>query len=48
VTSARPRVLCVSDLGYDARGRRYCDEDIYLTSPLVDFAYEVSFYDIDR
>ncbi|GIE28442.1 hypothetical protein Ait01nite_014870 [Actinoplanes italicus] len=34
MTSARPRVLYVSDLAYDARGRRYCDEDIYLTSRL--------------
>lgn len=30
----RPRVLFVSDLGYQARGRRYCDEDIFLTSRL--------------
>ena len=30
----RPRVLYVSDLAYPARGRRYCDEDIYLTSRL--------------
>ncbi|MFI6097183.1 hypothetical protein ACIA8G_16590 [Lentzea sp. NPDC051213] len=30
----RPRVLYVSDLTYPARGRRYCDEDIYLTSKL--------------
>ncbi|XVV16197.1 hypothetical protein ACQP2X_18125 [Actinoplanes sp. CA-131856] len=34
MTSGRPRVLYVSDLGYEARGRRYCDEDIYLTSRL--------------
>ncbi|BCJ47584.1 hypothetical protein GCM10010168_19420 [Actinoplanes ianthinogenes] len=34
MTPARPRVLYVSDLAYDARGRRYCDEDIYLTSRL--------------
>lgn len=34
MTSARPRVLYVSDLAYAARGRRYCDEDIYLTSRL--------------
>ncbi|MEU8817369.1 hypothetical protein [Actinoplanes sp. NPDC048796] len=32
--SGRPRVLYVSDLGYEARGRRYCDEDIFLTSRL--------------
>ncbi|BEL06429.1 hypothetical protein Q0Z83_046200 [Actinoplanes sichuanensis] len=32
--SGRPRVLYVSDLAYQARGRRYCDEDIYLTARL--------------
>jgi hypothetical protein len=32
----RPSVLYVSDLAYPARGRRYCDEDIYLTSELRD------------
>ncbi|GII05713.1 hypothetical protein [Planobispora takensis] len=31
---ARPRVLFVTDLAYEARGRRYCDEDIFLTSRL--------------
>ncbi|MET7702898.1 hypothetical protein [Streptomyces sp. NPDC005485] len=31
---ARPRVLYVSDLAYPARGRRYCDEDIFLTARL--------------
>ncbi|MFF4884397.1 hypothetical protein ACFY2D_16340 [Streptomyces nigra] len=30
----RPRILYVSDLAYPARGRRYCDEDIHLTSRL--------------
>ncbi|MBO0516632.1 hypothetical protein [Streptomyces beijiangensis] len=30
----RARILCVTDLAYEARGRRYCDEDIYLTSRL--------------
>ncbi|OWA22862.1 hypothetical protein B9W64_01865 [Streptomyces sp. CS159] len=30
----RPRILYVTDLGYRARGRRYCDEDIFLTSRL--------------
>jgi hypothetical protein len=30
----RPRILYVTDLAYPARGRRYCDEDIYLTSRL--------------
>lgn len=34
--SARPRVLYVTDLAYPARGRRYCDEDIFLTSRLRD------------
>jgi hypothetical protein len=34
VPSARPRVLFVSDLAYPAKGRRYCDEDIVLTSRL--------------
>ncbi|MFF8942024.1 hypothetical protein ACF1A5_07035 [Streptomyces sp. NPDC014864] len=32
--SARPRLLYVTDLAYPARGRRYCDEDIHLTSRL--------------
>ncbi|MFD6904953.1 hypothetical protein [Streptomyces sp. NPDC060077] len=35
---ARPRVLYVSDLAYPARGRRYCDEDIFLTSRLREHA----------
>lgn len=30
----RPRILYVTDLAYEARGRRYCDEDIYLASRL--------------
>ncbi|WP_042367341.1 hypothetical protein [Streptacidiphilus neutrinimicus] len=30
----RPRILFVTDLAYQARGRRYCDEDIFLTSRL--------------
>ena len=30
----RPTLLYVSNLTYPARGRRYCDEDIYLTSQL--------------
>ncbi|WP_327112445.1 hypothetical protein OG206_04635 [Streptomyces sp. NBC_01341] len=30
----RPSVLFVTDLAYEARGRRYCDEDILLTSRL--------------
>lgn len=32
--AAQPRLLYVSDLAYQARGRRYCDEDIFLTSRL--------------
>ncbi|MGW7283182.1 hypothetical protein ACWGIV_33925 [Streptomyces sp. NPDC054844] len=32
--SHRPRILYVTDLAYEARGRRYCDEDIYLASRL--------------
>ncbi|MFH8449401.1 hypothetical protein ACH4CD_09170 [Streptomyces fungicidicus] len=31
---ARPRVLYVTDLAYPARGRRYGDEDVFLTSRL--------------
>jgi hypothetical protein len=30
----RLRVLYVSDLGYEAKGRRYCDEDILLSAEL--------------
>ncbi|WP_326702537.1 hypothetical protein [Streptomyces cyaneofuscatus] len=30
----RPAVLLVTDLAYEARGRRYCDEDIFLASRL--------------
>ncbi|WP_171110188.1 MULTISPECIES: hypothetical protein [unclassified Streptomyces] len=30
----RPRILYVTDLAYQARGRRYCDEDIFLSSRL--------------
>jgi len=30
----RPRILFVTDLTYAARGRRYCDEDIYLSDQL--------------
>ncbi len=32
--AACPRILYVTDLAYPARGRRYCDEDIFLTSRL--------------
>ncbi|MGW7069934.1 hypothetical protein ACWGII_12170 [Streptomyces sp. NPDC054855] len=32
--SAKPRLLLVTDLAYEARGRRYCDEDIALASRL--------------
>ncbi|MEV4247466.1 hypothetical protein AB0J63_29125 [Streptosporangium canum] len=31
---AQPSVLYVTDLAYQARGRRYCNEDIFLTSRL--------------
>ncbi|MGC9377333.1 hypothetical protein [Streptomyces sp. MH13] len=31
---ARPRILYVTDLAYEARGRRYGDEDVFLTSRL--------------
>ncbi|MFJ8863166.1 hypothetical protein ACIRD8_32655 [Streptomyces sp. NPDC102451] len=37
----RPSVLFVTDLAYEARGRRYCDEDIFLTSRLRD-AFDVA------
>ncbi|MFJ5724324.1 hypothetical protein [Streptomyces sp. NPDC093149] len=30
----RPSLLFVTDLSYEARGRRYCDEDIHLSSRL--------------
>ncbi|MGR6974034.1 hypothetical protein ACU639_31315 [Streptomyces cynarae] len=30
----RPSILFVTDLAYQARGRRYCDEDIFLSSRL--------------
>ncbi|KJC63557.1 hypothetical protein [Agreia bicolorata] len=32
----RLRILYVSDLAYEAKGRRYCDEDIYLSTQLGD------------
>ncbi|MFB7507986.1 hypothetical protein [Streptomyces broussonetiae] len=32
--AVRPRLLYVTDLAYQARGRRYCDEDIFLTARL--------------
>ncbi|MFJ5262291.1 hypothetical protein ACIQAC_17670 [Streptomyces sp. NPDC088387] len=34
MSRARPRLLYVTDLAYEARGRRYCDEDIRLTARL--------------
>ncbi|WP_320775736.1 hypothetical protein [Streptomyces sp. CRN 30] len=34
MTATRARLLYVTDLAYPARGRRYCDEDIFLTSRL--------------
>ncbi|NBE55955.1 hypothetical protein [Streptomyces boluensis] len=33
-SAARHRVLYVTDLAYEARGRRYCDEDIFLSNRL--------------
>ncbi|MFJ4857300.1 MULTISPECIES: hypothetical protein [unclassified Streptomyces] len=33
-TGPRPSLLLVTDLAYEARGRRYCDEDIFLASRL--------------
>ncbi|MFJ3882764.1 hypothetical protein ACIPW5_35610 [Streptomyces sp. NPDC090077] len=33
-TKPGPRLLYVTDLAYPARGRRYCDEDIFLTARL--------------
>ncbi|MDI3417099.1 ATP-grasp domain-containing protein [Streptomyces luteolus] len=39
----RPRLLYVTDLAYEARGRRYCDEDIFLSSRLrAGFGFEVA------
>ncbi|MFH8384619.1 hypothetical protein ACH4E7_27370 [Kitasatospora sp. NPDC018058] len=32
--AAKPRLLLVTDLAYQARGRRYCDEDIRLSARL--------------
>jgi hypothetical protein len=37
----RPSVLFVTDLAYEARGRRYCDEDVFLTSRLRE-AFDVA------
>ncbi|MGW6059023.1 hypothetical protein [Streptomyces sp. NPDC055189] len=37
----RRRVLFVTDLAYQARGRRYCDEDIFLSSRLRD-AFDIA------
>ncbi|MFJ7244971.1 hypothetical protein ACIQWA_10000 [Kitasatospora sp. NPDC098652] len=34
MTAAKPSVLLVTDLAYQARGRRYCDEDIQLSARL--------------
>ncbi|GGX96862.1 ATP-grasp domain-containing protein [Streptomyces hiroshimensis] len=34
MSSARSRILYVTDLAYPAQGRRYCDEDIFLSSRL--------------
>lgn len=38
----RRRVLFVSDLAYQARGRRYCDEDIFLTSRLREEDFDIA------
>jgi hypothetical protein len=32
--SQRSRILYVTDFAYQARGRRYCDEDIFVTARL--------------
>ncbi|MFE0774910.1 hypothetical protein [Streptomyces sp. NPDC058861] len=37
----RPSILFVTDLAYQARGRRYCDEDVLLTSRLRE-AFDVA------
>jgi hypothetical protein len=37
----RRRLLFVTDLAYQAQGRRYCDEDIFLTSRLRD-AFDIA------
>ncbi|MFB7667894.1 hypothetical protein ACFC1R_28885 [Kitasatospora sp. NPDC056138] len=34
MAASQPRVLYVTDLAYQARGRRYCDEDIQLSARL--------------
>ena len=34
MSTARPSILYVTDLGYEAKGRRYCDEDIRLSGRL--------------
>ncbi|MFE9675562.1 hypothetical protein ACFYO5_15780 [Streptomyces sp. NPDC006259] len=34
MSTERPRLLYVTDLAYEARGRRYGDEDVFLTSRL--------------
>ncbi|UNO40588.1 hypothetical protein [Streptomyces sp. MST-110588] len=34
MSATRPSILYVTDLTYEARGRRYCDEDILLSSRL--------------
>ncbi len=39
--SIRPRVLFVTDLGYEARGRRYGDEDVFLSLRLRE-AFDVA------
>ncbi len=41
MSHASPSLLFVTDLSYEARGRRYCDEDIYLSSQLGE-AFDVA------
>jgi hypothetical protein len=36
------RILYVTDLGYEASGRRYCDEDIWLSGQLRDRGFTVA------
>ncbi|KNB49521.1 hypothetical protein [Streptomyces caatingaensis] len=40
--SRTPRVLYVTDLAYEAKGRRYCDEDIFLSSRLRAEGFEIA------
>ncbi|GAA0409724.1 hypothetical protein [Streptomyces luteireticuli] len=40
--SRKPRVLYVTDLAYEAKGRRYCDEDIFLTARLRAEGFDIA------